>query len=518
MKTLRHIHIAFVLAGTVVSAQPSITWQKCLGGSADEQTRCIQRTMDGGYITAGSSSSADGDVGGNHGGFDVWAAKLDSSGAIEWETNVGGTMNDLGLHVIQAQDSGYVIAGSTASNDGDVSGNQGDQDMWVVKLDADGDLLWQKCLGGSGSETAFCIRQTVDEGYIVAGITTSNDGEVSGNNGDQDIWVVKLDAIGDLQWQKCLGSPAVDVAFTIEETDQGGYIVAGRVGSNGGDVSGLHGDWDMWLVDLNGSGAIQWQRCYGGSGFDGGLDVRQTSDHGFIAAGLTYSVDGDVTDPIGNGDFWVVKCDSIGNLGWERCIGGTAEDVACSVRPIDGGGYIVVGRTLSNDLDASDNHGGRDLLAVELDASGNQVWQKCLGGSDEDWGWAVDTTADGGYILAGYTSSDDQEVSNNHGGQDIWVVKLGGDMTVSYPENVIPLITTYPNPSNGDFLLMPDARDTDPITVRITDAVGRSVLGPLVLNGQGPTAIHLSDVRSGLYLLRATRRAEEQLFKVVVRE
>ena len=229
---------------------PAIEWQKCFGGTDDDEAKSIQQTSDGGYIVAGETWSNDGDVSGNHGNSDYWVVKLNSSGDIEWQKCLGGTDWDYAYSIQQTSDEGFIVAGQTTSNDGDVSGNHGVYDAWVVKLNSLGDIEWQKCLGGTDWDDVNPIQQTSDGGFIVAGFTESNDGDVSGNHGNDDAWVVKLNSLGDIEWQKCLGGTIDDRACSIQQTSDGGFIVTGFTYSNDGDVSGNHGYSDYWVVKL----------------------------------------------------------------------------------------------------------------------------------------------------------------------------------------------------------------------------------------------------------------------------
>ncbi|MDR3273636.1 MAG: T9SS C-terminal target domain-containing protein [Flavobacteriaceae bacterium] len=428
MKNILFSLIAFSLAG-IAAAQtqaPAIEWQKCLGGSGNDYASSIQQTSDGGYIVAGSTYSNDGNVSGNHGNSDGWVVKLNPSGEIDWQKCLGGSSYDSVSSILQTSDGGYIVAGYTLSNDGDVSGNHGNGgDGWVVKLDASGNLLWKKCLGGSDLDGFYEIQQTSDGGYIVAGSTKSNDGNVSGNHGNSDGWVVRLDASGNLLWQKCLGGSGEDSVSSIQQTSDGGYIVAGHTESNDGDVSGNHGGGDGWVVKLDASGNLLWQKCLGGS-YEDYASICQTSDGGYIVAGSTYSNDGDVSGNHGGKDGWVVKLNPSGEIDWQKCLGGSSRDDASSIQQTSDGGYIVAGYTHSNDGDVLGNHRNTDGWIVKLDASGNLLWQKCLGGSSEDSASSIQQTSDGGYIVAGSTKSNDGDVSGNHGDYyyDAWVVKI----------------------------------------------------------------------------------------------
>jgi len=409
-----------------VDLPPDIAWAKCFGGRDFEHGFEVQQTDDGGYIIAAQTQTTadDGDVTGNKGGYDVWIVKLDGSGNLVWQKCLGGSSGDYARSIQQTSDGGYIVAGMTYSNDKDVNGNHGEADAWIVKLDSLGNIQWQKCLGGSKNDYAYSIQQTRDGGYIFAGETWSNDGNVSGMKGLYDAWIVKLNSLGDLIWQKCLGGTAGDKATSIRETDDGGFIVVGQTWSNDGDFSGNHGESDAWVAKLNPSGILQWLKRFGGSHDDAALSVQQTIDGGYIVAGGSVSNDGDVSGNSGETDLWVFKLDSLGNMQWQRCYGGSNHDYGNCIQNTDDGGYIIVGGTMSNDVDVSGNHGDYDFWIVKLDSAGNLQWQKCLGGSGIDLGRSIRQTDDGGYVIAGSTESDDHDVTGNKGASDVWLVKL----------------------------------------------------------------------------------------------
>ena len=172
----------------------TIEWQKCLGGTSDDLANCINQTIDGGYIIAGFSNSIDNDVTGNHNSDDYWIVKLDANGTIEWQKSLGGTFYDAAWFIQQTTDLGYIITGYSLSMDGDVTGNHGNGDCWIVKLNSLGGIEWQKCLGGTSIDNAHSIQQTTDDGFIIGGFSDSNDGDVTGNHGNLDYWIIKLNS------------------------------------------------------------------------------------------------------------------------------------------------------------------------------------------------------------------------------------------------------------------------------------------------------------------------------------
>jgi len=434
--------------------ETNITWQKCFGGTGEDAAASITRTTDGGYIFCGYSNSTDGNVTGNLGKYDYWVVKFDKTGAIEWQKNLGGSAIDIGMTVNQTTDNGYLITGYSYSTDGNVTGNHGADDVWALKLAQNGTTEWSTSLGGSQHDWADSGVQTADGGYFFGGGAGSNDGNVSGNHGDYDVWVQKLNANGTLVWQKCLGGTGLDRAIAVIESPEIGYLAAGITESIDGDVIGNHGNYDAWIVGLNTTGGLLWQTCLGGSGDDGANSIINTKDGGYLIGGYTSSADGNVSGNHGFYDAWIVKLDVQGDLIWQKCLGGTGDDGAESVTQDSDGGYLIAGYTSSDDGDVSGNHGNYDAWIVKLDAQGDLIWQKCLGGTGDDDAWSLIQTDSEKYMVAGYTNSNDGDVSGNHGNYDAWVV----DLTRPDSEKPTPMVDmetllSQPGPNGGTSML-----------------------------------------------------------------
>jgi len=350
-----------------------LQWQKTLGGSNNDLAYSIAQTMDGGYILAGWSSSVNGDVTGHHGSTandDYWVVKIDETGNLQWQKSLGGLDIDDARSIIQTSDGGYMVVGYSYSNNYDVTDSHGGGDMWAVKLNNTGAIEWQKSLGGSSYDMALAVQET-SGGYVIAGSTTSNDGDVTGFHGGGwlfgDYWIVKINTDGDILWQKALGGSGEEVAMAIEPTSDGGYIVAGSSNSNDGDVSGNHGDNDYWIVKIDNLGEIEWQKSLGGSNEDTATDVKQTTDGGYIVSGMTKSNDGDVTgNHGGENDYWIVKLDNLGEIEWQKSLGGGGYDFSYGIRQDADGGYVIAGSSDSNDGDVTGNHGMSDFWIVKL--------------------------------------------------------------------------------------------------------------------------------------------------------
>ncbi|MCW3122115.1 MAG: C-terminal target protein [Flavipsychrobacter sp.] len=485
----------FLLSASLAHAQaPVIEWQKSLGGSNYDSPLSIQPTSDGGYILAGSSSSTDGDITGNHGLVDGWVVKLSSSGSLEWQISLGGNMFDEANCVQQTTDGGYIVTGYSTSTDGDVTVNRGYADVWIVKLSSSGTIQWQRSYGGSAVDLARFIVQTSDGGYIVAASSASNDGDVSGNHSsidERDIWVFKINGTGDIQWQKCYGGSFAEEPWCIQQTLEGGYIVIGYTYSLDGDVSGFHGTYDRWVVKLSGVGDIQWQKCYGGTNIETGLYIQQTTDSGYITTGVTYSNDIDVSGNRGGMDYWIEKLSSSGNIIWQKCYGGKNDDGSACIQQTSDGGYITAGMTESDNGDVSGSNGFEDYWVVKLSAAGTIQWQKCLGGTNADEAMSVKQTHDGGYVVVGFSKSIDGNVIGNHGDYDYWVVKLKS--TVGIPVvNSGTEISVIPNPATD----MISVTGVEKATIRIFDAIGRQI------KEAAANTIRIKDLPSGIYLAR----------------
>ncbi len=487
----------------LLSSQPSIQWQKSLGGSQYDAAGSIQQTNDGGYIVVGTTQSSDGDVSGQQGVVDVWALKLDSNGNILWQKTLGGSSVDVGNSMQLTSDGGLILAGFTISNNGDVSGNHGAADGWIVKLDSNGAVQWQKVLGGSLEDKAQSIRQTNDGGYIVAGYTASNDGDVSDNHGGNDFWVLKLNSVGTLEWEKTLGGTWNDEAYSVRQTTDGGYVVGGATYSNDGDVSGNNGTIDYWVVKLTNTGTIEWQKALGGSGADDGRHVIQTTDGGYIVAGTEGSGDGQVTGSHGKTDGWVVKLNQTGDLQWQKTLGGSQEDALNAIQPTSDGGCVIAAFTQSSDGDVLGDNVIADIWVVKLNAMGDIQWGKTLGGTEFEYPADIQKTIDGGFVVAGSAESNDGDVTGNHGSNDLWVVKLSVLSSATSSPVALPL-EIFPNPASQSISIKIPT-DESSITISISDLLGRIVSRQTISNTDlGSEKIDIAALADGVYFLTAT--------------
>jgi hypothetical protein len=375
---------------------------KTYGGTYSEYAYSVQQTSDGGYIVAGLTDSF------GAGYDDIFLIKTDASGNIQWAKTYGGTDNNRAYSVQQTSDGGYIVAGTTRSF------GAGWRDIFLIKTDANGNVQWAKTYGGTYEDEASSVQQTSDVGYIVAGITWSF------GAGYYDIFLIKTDENGNVQWAKTYGGTYQDYAYSVQQTSDGGYIVAGYTGSFGAGG-------DIFLIKTDANGNVQWAKTYGGTSYEEAYSVQQTSDGGYIVAGWTWSFGVD------SGDIFLIKTDASGNVQWAKTYGGTSYDWAFSVQQTSDGGYIVAGWTRSFGV------GYYDIFLIKTDANGNLQWAKTYGGTDEDYAYSVQKTSDGGYIVAGFTES------FGAGYSDVFLIKTDANGNIgscSIVQNANPTVNT----------------------------------------------------------------------------
>jgi hypothetical protein len=424
-----------------------IEWDNTIGGSAFDGLRSVIQTSDGGYLLGGRSQSpASGDKTENsQGGNDYWVVKLDASGTVQWDNTIGGSASDFLNSVIQTSDGGYLLGGfSNSPASGDKTENsQGDNDYWVVKLDASGAVEWDNTIGGSSEDELYSVIQTIDGGYLLGGRSESSaSGDKTENSqGGRDYWVVKLDGSGAVQWDNTIGGSSGDNLNSVIQTSDGGYLLGGESSSpaSGDKTENSLGNDDYWVVKLDGSGAVEWDHTIGGSNSDQLNSVVQTIDGGYLLGGRSNSpASGDKTENSqGSDDYWVVKLDGSGAVEWDNTIGGSGSDLLLSVVQTIDGGYFLGGESVSDASgDKTENSLGlRDYWVVKLDGSGAVEWDNTIGGSSNDELYSVTQTSDNGYLLGGRSDSpvSGDKTEASQGSFDYWVVKLEGDGIIMPP-------------------------------------------------------------------------------------
>lgn len=352
----------------------SIEWEKSYGGTAFDSGLGIAQANDGGYFIGGYSNSNDFNVSGRHGtSYDAWVLKISNTGALEWQKMYGGQGEDRVTGIAKSPDGGCVVTGHTYSFDGDITLNHGATDCFVVKFTATGDIAWKKELGGSFFDHGYAITAVREGGYLVVGDVASSDANVPGFKGGPDFFIVKINENGDIEWQKAMGGTDYDIANAVVQTSDGGFAIAGSSSSPDGDVTNWHTSSlyydDFWVVRITNTGNLLWAKTYGGFKSDVALAIAQDADGGFIAAGYTYSSDGDVTGLQGNEDCWLVKTNADGDLLWQKTLGGGADEEIRTLSPAPDGGFIAGCNTFSTTGDVVGNHGDVDVWLLKYAAT-----------------------------------------------------------------------------------------------------------------------------------------------------
>jgi len=439
-----------------------ITWQNCYGGSEMESGTNILKT-DFGFFLLSKTKSEDGDITNYWGEGDIWLAAIDSIGNFLWGRCYGGTNVEYPTNIIADGLGSYFIGGATSSNNGDVqSGNHGNYDRWIVKIDVNGEIIWEKCYGGTGIEYGANLSMLSNGDLMVISATTSSDGDVPVNYGYLDVWITIIDPDnGEILKNKVFGNIGQNNIFDIVETRDGGFFFTSEAQDVEGMVQGTyHGACDVWAVKTDSNLNIEWQKLYGGLSIDyqgwGLLEL----DNGYIFLANTISNDGDVSGFHGivgdeeTYDIWVVRIDTIGNIIWEKCLGGSDYDYGRKLIQSDDGGFVVFAQTDSDDGDVTGLHLSypytntwKDIWMVKLSAQGDIEWSRCYGGNVNDFISfdAVVKKAEDNYVIAGqspgsspgYTDGDvDCDI---HGDYDIWLFEIKDC------ENYMPATPQTPN-------------------------------------------------------------------------
>ncbi|WP_162052267.1 T9SS type A sorting domain-containing protein [Pontibacter pamirensis] len=377
---------------------------------------------------------------------------------IEWDKAFGDDSNSEFYDVQQTSDGGYILGGYTSSF---IDGESSDYDYWVIKLNATGEKEWDKKYGGSDADLMTVLYQTSDGGYILGGYSFSGvDGDKTvANVGESDFWLIKIDATGKKEWDRAFGGWGYDIPHSLQQTSDGGYIVGGSYGFT-----------DYWVIKLDAYGEKEWDRMYGGDSYDELMSLQQTSDGGYILGGYSYSgASGDKSEANqGPVDYWVIKIDAAGIKEWDRTYGGLASDYLFSLQQTSDGGYILGGRS---DSEASGNKtganiGDSDYWVVKTDATGDIEWDRTFGGTSGEVLRSLDQTSDGGYILGGssgsYKSGDKSEDNLGYCEEgectpDYWVVKVNAAGEKEWDETIggdgYDMLMALQQTSDGGYIL-----------------------------------------------------------------
>lgn len=412
------------------SKAPEVKLVKTLGGSVNESGRSVINTSDGGYIVAGYTQSIDGDIETTQNTiqYDFWVLKFNASDNLQWQKTYGGSKDDKAFKIIKTSDNGFAIVGYGKSADGDVETNEGFDDVWVLKLDSNGTIVWKKTTGFSGADQGFSIIQTSDGGYFIGSIldVTASGGlgnsKKAAKHAGGDYWGIKLNTNGDIAWRKYFGGTNTDTCYDVAEATDG-YLLIGSSDSNDVDIKNNKGSYDFWVVKVDKSGKLLWEKSFGGTEIDEARAITKANDGNFIIVGDTRSSDKDISQNNGGADLWVIKITSQGELLWQKNYGGSSFDVGRSIKKTLNGDFLISGSSRSADNNFI-NKGQNDALIMKIDTDGNLLWQKTVGGTEIDFCYDAVELTNGDIIAVGESSSNNQDITTNKGFSDLLIIKL----------------------------------------------------------------------------------------------
>lgn len=542
-----------MLASAYNSISQNILWENSYGGKHAEFLYDAIPTADYGFLLAGSSiSNKNGNkADSNKGNLDYWIWKMDEKGTPEWQKSFGGDGVDLLQSIRITNDGGFILAGTSSSS---ISGDKkelckGQEDFWIIKLDAKGNEIWQRTIGGSGQEKLLSIAQTKEGGYILGGTSSSNKsepdekgaedkyGKAEDSKGNLDYWIVKLDKDGKIKWQKTFGGQYVDELKSIEQTNDKGYILGGYSNSpvSGNKTQDNFGFNDYWIIKLDEEGNELWQRTLGGDKDDTLFALTQTNDGGFIAGGNSSSgaTDSKSKSNKNGTDFWVVKLDKTGTIEWQETYNYGEKDVLTSIVENKDGTFLIGGyaqsETVNSKLGAksktplkkgSDKEGINDYIALKIKATGEEIWTQTVGSKGDEVLKKLFETRDGGYILAGtsltpaLTKGAGEKNSGDRntgiGGSDFWIVKLRDKEKKTEEKQKIEAI---PNPAIS-YTNVIVTYDYQKGTATLFDLSGRS-MQTIKLTGEKSIPVDLSNLPQGIYLIEIKTNVSTDGVKVV---
>ncbi|PKH49593.1 hypothetical protein CXF68_02300 [Tenacibaculum sp. Bg11-29] len=414
-----------------VVKNPTLDFVKTLGGTKNEVARSVVQTSDNGYVVLGFTQSIDGDVSTTKTNvqYDYWVLKFDKNDKLLWQKTYGGSKDEKAYQIIKTNDNGFAIIGYNKSNDGDLSANKGFEDIWILKLNSNGDILWKTNTGFSGTDKGFSIIQTNDNGFFVGSLldVTASGGlgnarSAARRHAGGDYWGIKLNSSGNIEWRKYFGGTNTETCYGVTETSDG-YLMIGASDSVDVDIKNNKGSYDFWIVKIDKSGTLLWEKSFGGSEIDEARAITPTNDGNFIIIGDTRSEDKDVLKNNGGADLWIIKINTNGDLIWEKNYGGSSFDVGRSVHKTLDGGFLISGSSRSSDNGLT-NKGQNDAWILKIDNNGNQQWQQTVGGTEIDFCYDAIELANGTIIAVGESSSNNQEITVNKGFSDLLIIKL----------------------------------------------------------------------------------------------
>ena len=509
-----------------------LTWQQCYGGSNGDLSKDIVETANGYLITGGTSSNDGDVTFYLGGGDGWLIKVDTVGNILWEKTYGGSDLEYFNRIIPSSDDTFYLLGLSFSSDgDISYDPYPDSPDYWIVKIDSSGNIIWDKIVGGNMGEVLFTGDATIDGGVVAIGQTSSNDGDISVSYGGNDTWIVKLSNQGELEWDYTIGTDWFDTGQAILATSDGGYLIGSNSIILEGGVGNItctphtYGWVEGVIFKLDSNLNVQWQRCYGGSDHDGIFGIIEIED-GYLFTGGTASNDGNVSGLHGENDIWIVKTDFFGNIIWQKCLGGSRSEYAIVSFKTNDDNLIIVGSTRSNNGDVSGNHSvseyDHDIWLARLNSDGELLSQQCYGGAgNEIVEFGVVKKSDYNFVIAGQTDyGPSYDVGctpyGGNGDKDFWVFEIQDTLTsVVASHDILEEVKVYPNPATTElWLQMPENMPLAQAQIELFNPKGK-----LLYKVQPASRFHRIEnthLPAGLYLMRLWDGERWRTEKVVI--
>lgn len=507
-----------------------ILWEKSYGGLQSEYLFDAIPTPDYGFILAGSSLSGKSGNKKDEGikDLDFWVWKMDEHGDLDWQKSFGGNGTDLLQNIDLTLDGGFILGGTSTSSKSGVKSEKkrGQEDIWVIKLNAKGDMQWQRTLGGVGRDELKQIIAIKSGGYIIGGSSNSqpiisdknNTGEKKSEKfGNMDYWIVKLDSEGEIEWEKTFGGIYKDELQSLIQTKDGGYLAGGTSNSpiSGNKKESNYGQGDYWVIKLDKNGEEEWQRTIGGDKDDRLSTLIETRDGNYILGGSSSSeAVGRKYESNGEGsDFWIVALNENGKIIWQKSFDFGENDVLTSLVENEDGSLFIGGH-IQNEYSTNkktNTPGINDYIALKISPDGEELWKVIVGSEGIDILRKAIETHDGGYLLSGISSGKiSRDRNSGHGRFDFWVVKLKDEEKEE--KEGIPALKAWPNPTNAYTNVIVN-HDFNHAEVSVYDILGRRI--QYFKADQRTIPVDLEAQSEGVYIIEVKTDIKKQTVKVI---
>jgi hypothetical protein len=497
----------------------TIETQACYGGTGGDQGWWGQILPDDARIFGGMTNSNNGQVSGNHGGgVDAWAVKTDAAGSILFQRCIGGTDFEFGAAGVPTPEGGIVVVGQSLSNDGDFAGQlKGSSDAFVAKIGPSGNLVWAKLLGGSQGDIFEDVWPVASGGYIAAGETASNDGDITDYHGGQgDMWVVRFDENGNVLWKKTFGGTGLDGCRGIWKTNDGNFIVVGFTNSTDGPIPAAFGSRDVVLMKINPNGNVIWSNSYGGPNLEMGFSVRQKPNGEFVALASTSGNGGQVSGFHGVNDFWAFRTDANGNFLGQRALGGSQGDTPRRLEILPDGGLLVTGGTSSTDGDVANPSAAKDGWVARLSPTLDLLWSKVtVTGIESPISYAT-LLPSGNVFAVSSSGAVTGDVICAKGGGDVWLLEIAPPAVRTTEAEGARAFSLASNPSPDAFRVLAEGPSFESLELLVFNTLGRQMLATSgSLAELNTTLARTAHWQAGCYFLQIRQGQSAQTLKAV---